>query len=216
MEAADTDADDICQNIHDNLNSYIANTTFYGATTTTQTTLQNAINTYSAMIGKPRAQIAIVRNATLTIEQHLTALNNIFKDQLDGVMAALYTTTNAPFYNEYVSTRVIVDIGHRHTVILKGFIYDAHNNALAGVLVELTGAAKHKKTTEATGKYIFTRLHTGTYTLTISKAGYVTQTKTIVVKDNGTIETDFVLVAVGGTTGGGTTTGTTTGGGATA
>ena len=210
-KAANTDADDICQNIHDNLNPYIASMVSYGATAMTQTNLQNTITTYSAMIGKPRAQIAIVRNATLTIEQHFTALNNIFKDQLDGVMAALYTTTNAPFYNEYVSTRVIVDIGHRHTVILKGFIYDVHNNALAGVLVELTGAAKHKKITDATGKYKFTRLHTGTYTLTISKAGFVTQTKTIVVTENGTIETDFVLVAVGG---GGTapTGGTTTGG----
>ncbi|MHB8261801.1 MAG: carboxypeptidase-like regulatory domain-containing protein [Bacteroidia bacterium] len=48
--------------------------------------------------------------------------------------------------------------------------------------------------TDATGKYRFTRLHPGTYVITISKAGYVTQTKTITVSVNGTYENDFVMV----------------------
>ncbi|MHB8403753.1 MAG: carboxypeptidase-like regulatory domain-containing protein, partial [Bacteroidia bacterium] len=179
--AADTDADGICQNIHDDLDPYIGFTVAYGATTLTQSNLQNAINTFSGMIGKPRVQIGIVKNATLTIEQHLTASMNLLKDQLDGVLMQ-YATSNARFLNEYASVRVIVDIGHRHTVIFKGFIYDPTHNALEGVLVELTGAPhKHKKITDATGKYRFTRLHPGTYVITISKAGYVTQTKTITV-----------------------------------
>jgi hypothetical protein len=78
-------------------------------------------------------------------------------------------------------------------------------------LVELTGDAKHHKTTDATGHYKFTRLHPGTYTITVSRTGYATQTKTIVVKENGTVDTDFTLVAATGSTptGGGTTTGTT-------
>ena len=190
-EAPDTDADDICQNIHDNLNPYIASTGGYGATTITQTNLQNAINTFSGMIGKPRVQIGIVKNATLTIEQHFTAANNLLKIQLDGVLAQ-FATSNAPFFNEYTNARVIVDVGHRHTVILKGFIYDTHHTALAGILVELTGAAhKHKKLTNATGKYRFTRLTPGTYTITLSAAGYVTQTKSITVSANGTFENDL-------------------------
>jgi len=42
----------------------------------------------------------------------------------------------------------------------------------------------------------------------VSVAGFVTQTKTITVTQNGTVTTNFVMVAAGGTTGG-TTTGTT-------
>jgi len=194
MGASDTDADDICQNIHDNLNPYIANTVAYGATTATQTNLQNAINAFSALIGKPRVQQTIVRNATITIAEHFAAANALLKGQLDTIMTQ-YESSNAPFFNEYMSARVIIDIGHRHTVILKGFIYDAHNHALPHVLIELTGTAKHKKITDATGKYKFSRLHAGTYTLTISTAGFVTQTKTIVVTQNGTVENDFILAA---------------------
>ena len=106
-----------------------------------------------------------------------------------------YQNGHEDFFNEYRSARVIVDIGHRHTVILKGFIYDANNHALADVLVALSGKAKYKKFTNATGKYKFTRLHTGSYVLTVSKSGFVTQTKTIEAVTNGAIETDFVLIA---------------------
>lgn len=203
--ASDTDADDICQNIHDNLNPYIANTVAYGASATTQTNLQNAINVFSALIGKPRVQQTIVRNATISIAEHFLAANALLKGQLDTIMTQ-YETSNAVFFNEYMSARVIIDIGHRHTVILKGFIYDIHGHALSHVLVELTGGThKHKKITNATGKYKFTRLHPATYTLVISAAGFVTQSKTITVTQNGTIENDFILVATGG---GGTGTGT--------
>lgn len=208
--APDTDADDICQNIHDNLNPYIALMgTGYGATATTQTALQNLINTYSGMIGKTAVQKAIVADATLTLEQHFTAEDAVLKNSLDTLMEQ-YELTNASFYNQYHSARVIHDIGHRKTVILEGFIYNAAGHAISGALVELTGDATHHKTTDATGGYKFTRLHIGTYTIKVSAAGYVTQSKTIVVKENGTVDTDFTMVAVGGTTGGGTTTGGTT------
>jgi len=200
-EATDTDADDICQNIHDNINPFVANTVAYGVSATTQTNLQNAINAFSALIGKPRQQIGIVAHATITITQHFAAANALLKNQLDTILMQ-YQSSNAPFYNEFMSARTIVDIGHRHTVILKGFIYDTHNHALSGVTISLTGNASHHKITDATGKYNFRRLHTGTYILTISKSGYVTQTKTINAAINETIENDFALVAVAG---GGTT-----------
>ncbi len=208
--AVDTDADDICQNIHDNLNPYIASMTGYGATTTTQTALQNLINTYSGMIGKPALQKTIVTNATITLAQHFEDANALLKNSLDPLMEQ-YEASNASFYNQYKSARVIHDIGHRKTVILEGFIYNAAGNAISGALVELTGGAEHHKTTDATGEYKFTRLKPSTYIIKVSARGYVTQSKTILVKENGTVDTDFTMVAATGTTptGGGTTTGTT-------
>ena len=206
LNAADTDADDICQNIHDNINPFIANTAAYGVTAATQTNLQNAITAFSVLIGQPRQQIGIVAHATITIAQHFAAVNALLKNQLDTIMPQ-YQSSNAPFYNEYMSARIIVDIGHRHTVTLNGFIYDSHNQALNGASIALSGSAMHHKITDATGKYKFTRLHTGSFTLTVSKSGYVTQTKTVNVTANGTVENDFELVAVAG---GGTTNPTPT------
>ncbi len=201
--ANDTDADDICQNIHDNLLPFVANTTAYGATAASLTNLQNLINAYSALIGKPALQKSIVSNATITLAQHFSAANALLKNSLDTLMAQ-YQTSNAVFYNQYNSVRTINDIGHRHSVIITGFIYDNHPStgsgqaALVGASVNLSGAATHHKTTNATGEYKFTRLHPGSFTVTVSASGFVTQTKTINVTANGTEHIDFTMVAVAG------------------
>lgn len=86
-----------------------------------------------------------------------------------------------------------------------GFIYDNHSHALVGASVNLSGAATHHKTTNATGEYKFTRLHPGSFTITVSASGFVTQTKTVNVTANGTEHIDFTMVAVAG----GGNTGTT-------
>src|ERR1035437_5316044 len=134
LRASDTDADDICQNIHDNLNPYIANTTAYGATAASLTNLQNLITAYSTLIGKPAVQKSIVSNATITLVQHFAAANALLKNQLDALMVQ-YQTSNAIFYNQYTSVREINDIGHRHSVILKGFAYDNNHHALTSAVV---------------------------------------------------------------------------------
>ncbi|MBS1647894.1 MAG: carboxypeptidase regulatory-like domain-containing protein [Bacteroidetes bacterium] len=205
MQASDTDADDICQNIHDNLNPYIANTTAYGATAASLTNLQNLINAFSALIGKPQLQKSIVTNATITLAQHFAAANALLKNQLDALMVQ-YQTSNAVFYNQYKEVRVINDIGHRHTVTLAGFVYDNHGHAISGATIVLSGGASHHKITNATGAYKFTRLHIGSFTLAVSASGFVTQTKNISVAQNETVHTDFTMVA----TGGGTNTNTPT------
>ena len=204
IRANDTDADDICQNIHDNLLPFVANTTAYGATAASLTNLQNLINAYSALIGKPALQKSIVSNATITLAQHFSAANALLKNSLDTLMAQ-YQTSNAVFYNQYNAVRTINDIGHRHSVIITGFIYDNHSHALAGAIVNLSGAATHHKTTNASGEYKFTRLHPGSFIITVSANGFVTQTKNITVSANGTENIDFTMVAVAG----GGNTGTT-------
>lgn len=196
LRAKDTDADDICQGIHDALQPFIASTAPYGANAASQTNLQNAINTFSALIGRPRSQRTIVINATLSIAERFEATNTLLKDQLDPIMVQ-FKTTNAPFYNQYKAARVIVDVGNHHTVILRGFIYDASTNmAVANATVRVSGAANSAKITDATGIYNFVRLQPGDYTLTVSAPGYGMQTKSINVKEDGVVETDFKMIAV--------------------
>lgn len=192
-QAKDTDADDICQNIHDALNPFIANTAPYGATAAMQTTLQNAIVAFSALIGKPRSQKSISVNATLNIAQHFEAADALLKNQLDPIMGQ-FETTNTAFYNQYKTVRVIVDSGKHHTVILSGFVYDKENNALVNAAVEITGSATGQKVTGATGQYKFLHLHPGSYTITVNAGGFTKQTKTVTVTENGTVQTDFTMV----------------------
>lgn len=195
-EAKDTDADDICQSMYNALQPFIANTAAYGASAASLTTLQSAINTFSALIGKPRSQQTVIINATLTIAQRFDAANTLLKDQLDPIMEQ-YKTMNAPFYNQYKAVRVIVDAGKHHTVILRGFIYNATTNfAVENATVKITGAAINDKLTDNTGIYKFVRLQPGDYTITVSAAGFGTQTKNLSVKQNGVVETDFKMVPV--------------------
>ena len=197
MVVADNDADDICQNILNDITPYIGSTAVYGANSTSLTNLQNLINTFTALIGKPNLQKSIVTTATLTLAQHFSAVNGLFKTQLDPLMVQ-YQASNPSFYNQYLAVRTINNLGHRHTVVFTGFIYNNSNMALANATVSLTGTATHSKITNATGKYKFTRLHTGNYTLTVTANGYVSQSQNIIVNENGTTHTDFILVSDGG------------------
>ena len=193
----DTDANGICQNIVNAITPYIASTTTYGATATSLTNLQNLINTYYVLIGTPAIQKSLVTTATLTLDQQFSDANALLKNLLDPLIQQ-YQTSNVLFYNQYTALREINDLGHRHTVILTGFIYNSSNVALANATVSLSGSATHSKITNATGKYKFTRLHTGTYTITVTASGYATQTHNFTITQNSTTHSDFIMVSDGG------------------
>ncbi len=215
MHASDTDADDICQNIHDGYASYTTLAAAYGAGATENTALQNAINTYSGQIGKPKQIETLSINATETLVKEFTEVMALLENQLTTILFQ-YKATNAQFYNQFIAAKIIEDIGHRKTVVFGGHTYDSHGSPLPGVLMTLHGTDNTgkvinvHKTTDANGHYHFTRQHTGNYVLTPSLSGYTGTAKTIAVTENKTITTDFTLT--GGTTtgGGGTTTGGTT------
>lgn len=215
MNATDTDADDICQNIHDGVASYIASMAGYGITAADNTNLQNAINTYSAQIGKPKQTETLSINATETLAEEFTTVMGLLENQLTTILFQ-YKATNAQFYNQFIAAKVIEDIGHRKTVVFGGHTYDTHGSLLPGVLMTLHGTDSAgkvinvHKTTDANGHYHFTRQHIGTYTLTPSLAGYTGTAKSIAVTENKTVTTDFTLTGgTAPTSGGGTTTGIT-------
>jgi hypothetical protein len=196
--AKDNDLVGICQNVYDAVNPYVANMAAYGATTGSLAALQTAISSFAGLIGTPRSLRTVSIDATIDIDQHLKAAKAVLTDQLDALLVQ-YQTSNSHFHNQYTAARVILNIGRRKTVILQGIVYSGSTNViLAGALVKITGAAEHEKFSKVNGSYKFSRLHIGTYVITISKAGFVTQSKTLVVVQNGTIGTDFVMVVNGG------------------
>ncbi len=204
--AKDVDVIALCQNVHDAVNPFAASLTTYGATSATIINLQNAINAFSSITGQPANARAAVRVATESIATQVTAGKKMLSEQLDPLMTQ-FKTSQPVFYEQYFAAREISNIGHRKTVILKGIIYTGSNVPIMNADVKLSGIATRKKITGADGVYKMTRLHVGTYTLTVSVTGFITQTKTLTVTQNGTVTTNFVLVASTG--GGGTTTGTT-------
>ena len=198
-KAKDVDVIAICQNVHDAVNPFVANLTGYGVTSGTITAYQNTINTFSLLTGQPANAKAVVKVATQNIAQEVSAGKKMLNDQLDLLMTQ-YKLSNTQFYNQYFGARVINDLAGRKTVILKGGVYTAQHAAINGAEIKLSGNAVKTKFIGLDGLYKLTRLHVGTYTLTVSANGFVTQTKTIVVTKNGTLDTDFVMVASGGGT----------------
>jgi len=195
--AKDVDIIALCQNLHDAVNPIVGNLAAYGANAAGISALQTAITAFSNITGAPADARAAVKVATKNIAQEVADGKKTLKDELDPLMTQ-FKSSNALFYNRYFAARMIDDIGHRKTVILKGGVYTAQHLPIANVTIKVSGSAVRNKISGADGLYKIARLHTGTFTIVVSASGYVTQTKTLTVAENGTVLADFVMQAVGG------------------
>jgi hypothetical protein len=166
----DTDANNVCQTIHDAVSPVIASLTSYGANATTLTNLQNDINTYAGLIGKPRSQVSAKAAATKSVAQIISQTKTILKNTLDPLMEQ-YKTSNAAFYKEYHTSRIIVNIGTHKETFLEGVVTDG-TNPLENVTVKVTGTKKHKLT-KKNGKFRFMYLEPQKYTVTATAQGYI-------------------------------------------
>jgi hypothetical protein len=188
---------DKCQNIHDLANTYIGSLTNYGATSATVTALQTAINAFSGIKGQPRAQKSAIKTATSTIAEVLKQIHTFYKNILDPLIEQ-YKTSNAAFYSEYHTSRLIVDSGSHKETIIEGVVTDSANNPLANVLVKMTNTKK-KKLTKANGKFRFMKLQPIKYTVTATAQGYVAFSENVVLtKDEANKITIVMLPAKGG------------------
>ena len=169
-KAKDNDAYADCQAIHDAISPYIGSMTPFGATATTLGTLQTDINNFGALIGKPRSQISAKAATTKTIKQLIIDSRNLNRGTLDPLMEQ-FKTSNVVFYNEYHTSRIIVDIGTHTETIIEGVVTNAANSPLAGILVKMTNTKKKKKT-KANGKFRFMKLQPIKYTVTATGQGY--------------------------------------------
>ncbi len=166
----DNDAWTDCQTIHDAVNPYIGSMGPYGASGTTLGSLQTDINNYAPLIGKPRSQVAASAAATKTVKEVIKGSRSLTKDSLDPLMEQ-FKTSNETFYNEYHTSRIIVNIGTHKETILEGVVTNG-TSAIAGITVKLTGTKKKKITTK-TGKFRFMKLQPQKYTVTATGTNYV-------------------------------------------
>jgi subtilisin len=83
---------------------------------------------------------------------------------------------------------------------LDGTVIDVLNNAISGAVIQVDGTS-YSASTDDNGKYAINGIPVGTYNVTASAQGYVSQTSSAVVTESATTTLDFVLdTDDGGTT----------------
>jgi len=102
-----------CQQIHDLASANAAALLTYGVAAADITTLQSVIDAYTAVLSKPREAVVGRKEVTGSIAQDEDAADKLLKDELDPAMRK-FMTKNAPFFSEYTSARMIIDLGERH------------------------------------------------------------------------------------------------------
>ena len=106
-----------------------------------------------------------------------------------------YKTSNAAFYKEYHTSRIIVNIGTHKETFLEGVVTDG-TNPLENVTVKVTGTKKHKLT-KKNGKFRFLHLEPQKYTVTATAQGYVNFSENVMLTKDEANKITIVMVATG-------------------
>jgi hypothetical protein len=137
------------------------------------------ISAYEALEQSPRNLTSKLINFNESMVEHIRRGNKILKNQLDKLMSGLMETQQH-FYYVYFNNRAIIDASTTHTQI-KGKVTDALTGAaIYGATIEVV-ETKQTATTSPNGNYAVKHLKPDIYTVTISKPGFKSQTKTVVV-----------------------------------
>jgi hypothetical protein len=193
-QVADTAVKSYGQIVYDLAQPLVGSLAQYGITEETQATLAGAITAYNDSIGKPGAER--IEGSQLT--KQLASLFKTADTALENMDAAveIVRLTEVDFYNGYKSARRVIETG-AGSLSVKGLVTDAQTGSpLKGVTVSFAldgGTAKAgatttsepalvKKTAEK-GGFNIKGLATGTYQVTLKKAGYADQVVTVNVND---------------------------------
>lgn len=182
----------LAQRLYNTISPEIANLGDYGADATSLLDWQNALTLFGSLLGAPRAEQAKKVASTKMLKRAFEDMRSIKDDRLSPLIMQ-YKSSNAAFYNSYVSSCAIANLGHRHKVAFRGGVYDANQQPIKHAGIVLTGPKKRKKITEANGQYKFTQLTPGVYTFTVSLLNGQVQSKTITVDEPKLVVIDFLF-----------------------
>jgi len=113
-----------------------------------------------------------------------------------------YKITHQTFHDTYLADRKVGNHHHRTTVAIKGLITNAQNQPVKKAHVKLLSTTRKVKITKADGKYLFSRMHPGSFTIEVIAKGYATQTKTVIQSMPGIVSINITLNTVTNTGGG--------------
>lgn len=119
---ADTVLAQLAINIKDKANSLIASLSDYGITPALMGTFNLAISDYALFVPKPRSARVNKKTVTKNIKDIIKEIDGILLDELDA-LAIQFKTTQADFYNDYLSARMVIDLGHHFKpLVVKGSV----------------------------------------------------------------------------------------------
>ena len=161
------------ENIYNAANDNSAELSNYGITPAILATFRSTIDAYSNSVPKPKTAKATKSTQTANIKALVKSTDDILKNQMDKLVVT-FKTTNPDFVSTYNNARVILDPQHIATQ-LKGTITDATTGQPIANATVQSGNGQ-SATTDAAGTYSFKPIPNGNNSITITKAGYQTQT----------------------------------------
>jgi hypothetical protein len=109
----------------------------YGITPVVMATFDTAISNYSLFVPKTRTARINKKTITKNIRDYITLIDTILKDELDALAIQL-KAPHADFYNNYLSARIIIDLGHRYRQLLFS------GTVNSGEIVNVLSPSNHK------------------------------------------------------------------------
>jgi len=149
---------------------------------------------YEPAIPEKRAATSETKAATEALKQTFKDTSFLLKDKLDNLML-IFQAGNPDFYNAYVNSRIIIDLGKRHKsnkTIISGIIEKADTEIpINGAYVWIMEKGI-SFTTGPDGSFSLDIGEAGTYTLKAEKQGYKTHTEDPIAIEKG----DEVIIDV--------------------
>lgn len=177
---ADTVLTQLANSIRDKANLHLGPLADYGITPGVMAAYQTAINDYALFVPKPRTARVSKKTVTKNIKDLIKEIDELLDDELDA-LAFQFKTTQADFYNNYLSSRIIIDLGST-TAKVRGTIKNAEDVPLVGAKFYITLTGQNQKVAEASavtgGKYGIANLLPNDYDLYWERVGYIQKVET--------------------------------------
>jgi hypothetical protein len=135
---------------------------------------------FLAQLPDPRVAIGASKTATKELKDKFLEIDNLLKNDID-VFMEIFQSSQPNFYEQYKNARIIVDLGRRksgtpYAVISGQVLHFETLLPVAGAKVRDVETGKNT-TTDVEGKYKLNFSASGTYTIQVEMAGFVTNTQ---------------------------------------
>jgi hypothetical protein len=183
MKSSDNEFISACLVIYAAAENNLAVLSDYGVTEEILSSLKATIDEFKSVVDTPKEGYTEKKQATDQLAK-LFADQATLLDNMD-VLIEMLKDTQPAFYAEYQDTRKVTY--HTGSITVKGMATEAATGEpLSGVTMSfaLDGEVKMEKVTAAAGGFTIKSMEEGTYTVTASRLGYVTQTLTVNVLDD--------------------------------
>jgi len=128
------------------------------------TAFESKIDTFTAMLGAPSFARSEIRKATGEVNRLTKSISACLRLKLDPLMSH-FKTIESRIYLDYRNGRKLIKVASEKPK-LSGRVTDSEGNALKDLKVIVQG--KHRKSfTTAKGRFLFTRIVDGQYTLVV-------------------------------------------------